>query len=194
MPMEDEFETMVVRVRADTREFARDVAAMTDLLDGPLAAGAERASRAMESALSRFVRTGKFGFEDLKRTVLGVMNEIAAATIRNGIAALGGGGGSGGGNFLSSLISVAAAAFGAPGRATGGPVSPGQAYVVGERGPELFVPTASGRIETTAASGRTLTINVTVNAPADVSPAFMSKSGRQVARAVRQALIRADAS
>jgi hypothetical protein len=31
-----------------------------------------------------------------------------------------------------------------------------------------------------------------VNAPADASPAFMAKSGRQVARAVRQALLRAE--
>jgi hypothetical protein len=55
----------------------------------------------------------------------------------------------------------------------------------------VFVPTASGRIETGAARGGA-TINVTVNAPADASPAFMAKSGRQVARAVRQALLRAE--
>lgn len=33
-----------------------------------------------------------------------------------------------------------------PGRAAGGPVSAGQAYIVGEDGPELFVPGASGSI------------------------------------------------
>ena len=33
-------------------------------------------------------------------------------------------------------------------RALGGPVSYGKPYLVGERGPELFVPSASGRIET----------------------------------------------
>jgi hypothetical protein len=33
-----------------------------------------------------------------------------------------------------------------PGRAAGGPVSAGQAYQVGERGPEVFVPNQSGRI------------------------------------------------
>lgn len=33
-----------------------------------------------------------------------------------------------------------------PGLATGGPVSAGQAYVVGERGPELFVPSTKGSI------------------------------------------------
>jgi hypothetical protein len=33
-----------------------------------------------------------------------------------------------------------------PGRASGGPVSPGKVYTVGERGPELFVPNSSGQI------------------------------------------------
>ena len=33
-----------------------------------------------------------------------------------------------------------------PGRAAGGPVNPGGAYVVGERGPEFFVPQAAGTI------------------------------------------------
>jgi phage-related minor tail protein len=178
----DELETLVLRVRADTRGFADDVRAMTAVLDGPLADAAERASRSMETALNRFLRTGKFGFEDLKRTVLGVMNEIAASAIQGAF-------GSAGGGFLGSLLSIGTSLLGLPGRATGGPVSPGQAYVVGERGPELFVPTSSGRVETGTARGP-VTINVTVNAPADVSPAFMAKSGRQVARAVRRAIER----
>lgn len=188
--MDDELETLVLKVRADVRGFAGDVDAMSGLLDGPLAAGADRASRAMENALGRFVRTGKFGFEDLKRTVLSVLNEIAASALKVGIGAIGGGSG---GGFLGSLLGAVATGFGFPGRATGGPVSPGQAYMVGERGPELFVPTASGRVETGMGRGP-VSITVNVNAPADASPAFMAKSGRQVARAVRQAMIRADAA
>jgi hypothetical protein len=35
---------------------------------------------------------------------------------------------------------------GFPGRANGGPVSSGKSYVVGERGPEMFVPNSGGRI------------------------------------------------
>ena len=44
---------------------------------------------------------------------------------------------------------------GYPGRAGGGPVSAGQPYMVGEQGPELFVPSHSGRI---AANGGGLTV------------------------------------
>lgn len=43
--------------------------------------------------------------------------------------------------------------YGIPGRAAGGPVSPGHAYLVGERGPELFAPSMPGRIIPNGARG-----------------------------------------
>lgn len=54
-------------------------------------------------------------------------------------------------NKLSSLVRGAGSLFGAAAgwvgrRAIGGPVNAGQAYVVGEKGPELFVPGANGTI------------------------------------------------
>lgn len=52
------------------------------------------------------------------------------------------------------------------GRAAGGPVSAGTAYMVGERGPELFVPGSSGSIIPNGAGGGT-TINLTVNGAID---------------------------
>ena len=186
---DEDIETLVVKVRADTCDFASGVGEMQTLVDGPLAAGVEKAGNRMEAALSRFVRTGKFGFEDLKRTALAVLHDIAMAQLKG----LGGGGASGGG--LASLLGNALSLFaGAPGRATGGPVAPGQAYVVGERGPELFVPTASGRVETGVpggvgggGAGGAVTINVNV-AQSAASPAIMHKSARQVARAVQRSL------
>lgn len=54
------------------------------------------------------------------------------------------------------------------GRANGGPVSRGTSYVVGERGPELFVPNTSGKIIPNGGSGgRGNTINLTVNGAID---------------------------
>jgi len=47
----------------------------------------------------------------------------------------------------------------APGRQYGGPVSAGMPYLVGERGPETFVPTQAGRIERTDNS-RTASVTV----------------------------------
>jgi len=98
---------------------------------------------------------------------------------------LGGRGRGGGlGEALAGLVG------GLPGRATGGPVSPGRAYVVGERGPELFVPSSSGRVEVGGGSGgvREVRVAITVNAAAGAAPGVLAQSGRQVARAVRAAL------
>src|SRR5687768_2195996 len=187
--MDEEIERLTVSVRADTQAFARDVAAMRAELDGPFTEGLERAGRALEGALIRAIRTGKFGFEDLKRTVLLMMEDIAAAAIRSGIGALGGGGGLGG-----ALTSLLGSLLGLPGRATGGPVTGGRAYLVGERGPELFVPTSAGRVETLRPSGaaREVRVAITVNAPAGSEAKALSASSRQVARAVKAALQRVD--
>jgi phage-related minor tail protein len=192
--MDEEIDRLIVSVRADTQGFARDVADMRGQLEGPLGAGVERAGQQIENTLLRAVRTGKLGFDDLKRVALSVMAEIAASSIRSGLdAILGGSGKSGNGGLLNAGVSILSALLGAPGRATGGPVSPGRAYMVGERGPELFVPTSSGSI-TPPGSGaaRNVRVSIAVNAPSGTAPEALARSSRQVARAVRSALARED--
>lgn len=189
--MGDEINEMLVAVRADTGAFRRDIAVLRGELESSLGGGADAGARAIERALSRAIVSGKMGFEDLKRLALSVMADIARAAISNGIgAAAGGGSGSGGsGDLLSLGTSIAMALFGAPGRATGGPVSAGRAYRVGERGPELFVPTASGRIEAAGAGGvRNIAITVNVRGEAGSEPQRLAQTGRQLARAVRRAV------
>lgn len=188
--MDEDLETLVVGVRADVGAFRRDVAEMRAALEGPLVAGAERAGSAIERGLLRAVRTGKFGFEDLKRTVLAVMAEIAAAALRSGIGAImGRGAQDGGGGLLGLGTSLLGSVLGLPGRATGGPVSPGRAFLVGERGPEVFVPTSSGMVQPVAGGGaRDVRVSIQVNAPAGENGRLLSRSARQVARAVRSAL------
>ena len=195
--MDEEIERLVVSVRADTQGFARDVATMRAEMDGPFAAGMERAGQALQNSLVRAIQTGKFGFEDLRRVALSVLSEIASAAIRSGLDSISGSAGGGGqGGLLGTIGSIVGSLFGAPGRATGGPVSPGRAYRVGENGPELFVPTSAGRVET-GGSGRSgatqlsLTINVSDNGRGS-APDALQRSSRQVARAVRQALARAE--
>jgi phage-related minor tail protein len=182
--MDEEIESLLVRVRADTSTFARDVAAMRSELDGPLAGSVDRAGRVLESSLLRAVRTGRFGFEDLKRVALSALREIAAAAIRSGFGTMTGGKGLAGiaGQLLGGVL-------GLPGRATGGSVAQGQGYLVGERGPELFVPASSGRIDALQTGrGRDIRMNITINAPAGAEPRALARSSRQVARAVRRAL------
>jgi phage-related minor tail protein len=156
-----------------------------------LAQGVDRAGSGIERALARAAVTGKFGFEDLRRVALSALADIAAGALRSDIGALFGGSGSLAGALTSSIGSLFG---GVPGRATGGSVTSGSAYIVGERGPELFVPTAAGRVETMA-GGRGGPVSVTINVAAarDATPALMQQTGTQVARAVRQALQRAGA-
>ncbi len=191
--MDEDWDRMVVDVRADAGGFARDVAEMRAALEGPLAAGADRAGRAIETTLARAVRTGKLGFEDLKTVALSAMGEIAANALRAGIGSVfgsvtGGSGSAPGGGLASVLL----AALGAPGRATGGPVSPGRPFWVGERGPELFVPTAAGSVLPTpgraGGGGRDVRVSIAINAAPEAAPAALARSSRQVARAVKAAL------
>jgi hypothetical protein len=184
--MDEEIERLVVSVRADTGAFARDVAAMRGELEGPLASGANRAGRMIDSALARAITSGKAGFDDLKRIALSAMAEIAQASLRALFKAPGGGSLSGG--LLDGISGLVASLLGAPGRATGGPVSAGRGYVVGERGPELFVPSSGGRIEHMGGGPRDVRVAIAIEAPAPSDPQVLKQSSRQVARAIRSAL------
>lgn len=184
--MDEEIERLVVSVRADVQGFARDVDAMRGGLEGPLAAGAERAGKAIEGGLLRAVRTGKFGFEDLRRVASSVLDEIARASLKAGIGAIGGGAA---GGLLGVGASLLGSALGLPGRATGGPVAPGRGYLVGERGPEVFVPTSSGQVVAGGSGGaRDVRVVVNVSGAGGDAPKALARSARQVARAVRGAL------
>ncbi|MGJ8536850.1 MAG: tail tape measure protein [Parasphingopyxis sp.] len=189
--MDDDFEDELIRVRADTQAFRQDVADMRRTLSDGLGGAADIAGRRIEGALLRAVRTGKLGFDDLKRTALAVMSDIARAAVSTGLNSLLSGSGKGQAGGLFSLGTQLASAFlGAPGRATGGPVSPGRPYRIGEQGPELFVPTSSGRVEPISADrpAREVRVTINLNAPQGTAPEALTRSGRQIARQVRRAL------
>ena len=187
--MDEEIDRLVVSVRADTTGFARDVASMRGQLEGPLASGATRAGRLIDNALARAITSGKVGFDDLKKVALAAMADIAQASLRSLFNPSGGAGGSFGAGLLNGISGAISGLLGSPGRATGGPVAQGRAYVVGERGPELFVPNASGRIEGGGGSGgRDVRVAISVQTPTPSDPQVLRQSSRQLARAVRSAL------
>ena len=83
--------------------------------------------------------------------------------------------------------------YGIPQRAMGGPVTAGQSYIVGERGPELFTPGIGGNISPNG--GGSGGINVVVNVDAKGTQVQGSDQdgnqlGRVVSAAVQQELIR----
>jgi hypothetical protein len=69
-------------------------------------------------------------------------------------------------------------------------VAPGQSYWVGERGPELFVPTSAGRVEPTpSGAARDVRVSIQLAAPRGTcAPVALRRSTRQVASAVRRSL------
>lgn len=194
--MDETIETLMIGVRADTQAFAQDAATMQASLQGSLGSGADRAATMIENGLARAVRSGKLSFADLEKTALAVLSEIAAQAMKGGLAALFGGGGSGSsdnGGLLSLGTGLITSLLGAPGRATGGPVSPDRPYWVGEQGPELFVPTAAGSIAPNGtASARPVHVAISIAAPAGTESRALASSSRQVARAVSRALAQAD--
>jgi hypothetical protein len=184
--MDEAIERLVVSVRADTSAFARDVASMRGELEGPLVAGAGRAGRLIDSALAKAIVTGKTGFDDLKKVALSAMADIAQASLRALFQAPGGG--SFGAGLLNGLGGLIGSLLGAPGRTTGGPVSAGRAYMVGENGPELFVPPGGGRIERPGGGTRDVRVSIAIQSPVPSDPQVLRQSSRQVARAIRSAL------
>lgn len=181
--MDSEIETLMVDIRASTDGFAADIQRMRDQFDTTLIDGFSKAGGVLENSLLGAIRRGGMGFEDLKRTALRAIDEIAASALQSGLGQIGG-------LFSGGLGGAIGGLFGLPGRATGGNVSPGAAYIVGERGPELFVPTSAGRVDNGTMGGtRDVRVSINLNAPAGSSSAeSLQRSGRQVASAVRRAL------
>lgn len=191
--MDDHMDELLIEVRASTSGFAADIAEMRSTFDTTLVDGFSQAGSVLERGLLSAIRKGGLGFDDLKRTAFQALDQIAAQALQSGLGSLFGGGSSSSSGGLGGLLSGALGAiFGLPGRATGGPVSPGRGYLVGERGPELFVPTSAGRVETGmpgTAGSRDVRVAIQLSSPrGSDSPVALQRSSRQVASAVRRAL------
>jgi hypothetical protein len=192
--MSDPVDTLLIDVRASTQGFAQDVASMRSTFDGTLVDGFSRAGTVLERGLLGAIKKGNVGFDDLKRVALATMSEIASASLRNLFAGSGAASGGTAGTLAGVGTNLLGSLLGLPGRATGGPVAPGQAYVVGERGPELFVPGGTGRIDNSrmvagASGSRDVRVSINVVTPSGASaPQGLQRSTRQIASAVRRAL------
>jgi lambda family phage tail tape measure protein len=91
----------------------------------------------MNTALDNFVETGKFNFSDLASSMI---KDILKIQLRAAAANL----------FATSGIG---ALFGVQARANGGPVNASTPYLVGEKGPELFIPKSAGTIVSNSKMG-----------------------------------------
>ena len=85
----------------------------------------------MNSALDNFVETGKFKFGDFAKSIIADLAKIALKAAAT--------------KLITSIFGA-----GIFGKAAGGPVMSNKPYIVGEQGPELFVPNSAGSIMTNA--------------------------------------------
>ena len=103
----------------------------------------------MSTAIDNFVDHGKFSFSDFASSIIKDLIKIelkaAAINLYKMMGGMGGGGG-GGGGFWSTALSFL-------GFANGGSPPVGRPSIVGEQGPELFVPKTAGTIVPNSAMG-----------------------------------------
>ncbi len=94
------------------------------------------------NAIAGFVTGAKVSFHDFVQTALAELSRlIAKLLVVTALKALFTGGGAFAGTSIGKLIAGSLEQ-----RASGGPVAAGVPYLVGERGPELFMPSSSGSI------------------------------------------------
>ncbi|RSB43427.1 phage tail tape measure protein [Brevundimonas sp. 357] len=128
-----------------------------------------RAGASLTRSLTRAAADGEVTLAELARAVLNAVNAAAGAR----------------GGGLSGAIAAALGGFGGA-RADGGLVLGGGAYLVGERGPEVFRPASAGTVEPMggrSGSGAGVTVNVTVDGGAE----GLLRSETQIARMLARA-------
>lgn len=113
---------------AEQQEMLRDLGQTGQIIAGGLA-----------SEFSKWTRGAEI---DVKNMVANILAELAQLTLRRSVLEPLFGGSSGGGGLVGDLIGGIFGGY----RADGGDVSAGRSYVVGERGPELFIPSQNGTI------------------------------------------------
>jgi hypothetical protein len=124
------------------------------------------------------IRNGVSATEALGNALGRIADRLADIAIQSAIDGIfGKSGGTGGGligSFVGSLL----------GRAGGGAVQAGQPYRVGEQGPEVFVPTASGRIVPNSALGRSGNITFAPSTTIDARGSSITEA--QIAQVVKE--------
>ena len=177
-----------VTIAADTAPFDAALGAIAKSLDafakGPVSDSAKAIENAVSgsfnavaSTIARAALSGKLSMDSLVNAILADFDRIAvkdfiARPIEGVIASL-----------ASSLFSLGGA------RASGGPVDAGLAYLVGEQGPELFVPQSAGAIVPNGAGIGAARPQIVMNVQARDAASFL-KSETQIAAMLSRALAR----
>jgi len=180
--------TQTVSIGADisplNTALASAAKALSDFANGPVADTSTSIESAIDKSFNAVARTisdaavsGKGSIDQMVDAILADFDRVAISQfvvkpIEGAVSSIAS-------NVLSSIAGA---------RASGGPVDEGSAYLVGEQGPELFVPSSSGSIAPNGAlgSGRP---QITLNVQARDAQSFL-KSETQVAAMMARVLAR----
>jgi lambda family phage tail tape measure protein len=137
------------------------------------------AKMALQAALSPVFKAIGSGVSSFLSGPTGIDSEIAQWSAYGTAGAS-----SSGGGIFGSIISGISSIFG---RATGGPIMPGQPYLVGENGPELIVPGGAGQVTPIAGGSGGVTVNLDMRGQQSTSgtnPQQAVALGRKIKAAV----------
>ena len=140
-----------------------------------LTAAFDEAGASIADALGRAARSGELSFHDMAQSVLADLAQIALERLV--LEPVTGWSDQLGATLAASVADVIGQ------RAMGGPVLGGAPYLVGEQGPEVFIPQGAGQV---APAGPSQVIHVTVNATGDAGAA-VQRSERQISAAIARA-------
>ena len=150
---QENFDTLIAKTQEVTEKGKESFDELRQAIDGW--------GKSSADALVDFAMTGKSSFKDRVTSILADLARMMVYRNITGPLA----------NTISgmdwgSIGSAVAGMFGGF-RASGGPVTGGTSYIVGERGPELFTPNTSGAIVPNGALGAKVSIVVNNNAGPD---------------------------
>ena len=143
---------------------------------------AEQLAQTIEQGIKGAIMGAIDGTKSLSESLSGILRQLGGMFLNKGIGSFKKADGTGGSGLLGLL----------PGFANGGRPPVGRASIVGERGPELFVPDRAGTIVPNGAMGSTsVVVNVDATAPRfKATKATLDQLGRLIGQAVQAELIK----
>lgn len=162
-------------------ELQRAADSLDGFASGPAQAAADalgdafaKAGKRVSSSLAEAARSGELSLRSLAASLVRDLSNLALERfVTQPLQAA----------FLKVVQSLPQAGA----RADGGPVTSGGAYLVGERGPELFVPTGSGQI---VPNQGVQPISITIHMAPGSNLSEVKRSSTQVAAALARAVQR----
>ena len=178
---------LVVNVEDNLDDVISGAGAAAQELDNTMKNLGKSISGSMEDAFMSIVdgtMTAKDAFKSMAKSIIAELYRVLV--VQRAVAAITGALGNMGG-FFGSLF---------PARAQGGAVSANRPYVVGEKGPEMLVPSTSGRVipnnQLGGGSGGQVIVNQTINVSTGVQQTVRTEIKQlmpQIAESAKQAVV-----